>query len=441
MRAGLAARWKGEPMKRLLRFSLVIACAAILVAGAAGADPGDEFDFDQQLVTLLQSSPPGPQASTRNVEVLGHAYPGPGTFADVYGHRGHAYLATWVGRGCLSNGVYVYDLRDPRAPQLVSRFANAASDPTLVRTWTEKVIVKHVNTPTFNGDLAAVSFQTCTGADRLKPAIFRGFGLYDVTDPAHPRKLALYATEPGLNRGSHEIWLQQVRNRAFVYTAVINSEDRTNGEHADFRIIDVSNPTAPIQVGQWGAMANLGRPASPAEFTHSVITNDQASLAYLSYWDLGTVVLDISNPASPVYLGRTNAPATHSAAIARGGDLLIETHEILAGVPTLYDISDPTNPVSLSDFVVDGYQFDTVHDPKVRGGTAYFSWYSLGVVLADVSRPAEPTFLAQFVPESDIVNPDFFCPPFCVEVWGVFVDRDYILASSMNSGLWVFRVT
>jgi hypothetical protein len=429
-------------MKRLFRFGLGVACAAFLIVGVAGADPGDEFDFDQNLLTLLQSSEPAPQASTRNVEVLSHAYPGPGTLADVYGHRGHAYLATWVGRGCLSNGVYVYNLRNPRAPQLVSRFADAASDPTLVRTWTEKVIVKHVSTPHFNGDLAVVSFQTCSGTvDRLNPEIFRGFGVYDVTDPAHPRKLALYATERGLNRGSHEIWLEQVGNRAYVYTAVINSEDRTAGERADFRIIEVSDPTAPLQVGQWGAMADLGRPASTAEFVHSVITNDQGTRAYLSYWNLGTVILDISNPANPVYLGRTNAPATHSAAIAQGGNLLIETHEILAGVPTLYDISGPANPVRLNDFVIDGYQSDTVHDPKIRGSTAYFSWYSLGVVLADISRPGEPTFLAQFVPESDVQNPDFFCPPFCVEVWGVFVDRDYILASSMNSGLWVFRVT
>lgn len=48
--------------------------------------------------------------------------------------------------------------------------------------------------------------------------------------------------------------------------------------------------------------------------------------------------------------------------------------------------------------------------------------------------------MAQFVPDSDVVNPDFFCDTPCAEVWGVFVERDYILASDMNSGLWVFRI-
>ncbi len=426
-------------------FAIGVAAFA-MAASIAGADPGDEHAEHEEGLVFLESSPPAPQASSKNVEVLAHVYPGPGTNADVYAHRGHAYLASWVGRGCLSTGVRVYDLQDPRSPRHVSTFADAASDPMVVRTWTEKVIVKHVATPAFSGDLAVVSFQTCSGtADRLNPAIFRGFGLYDVSDPANPVKLALYATEPGLNRGSHEIWLESVGNRAYVYTAVINSEDRTAGALADFRIIDVTDPRAPVHVGQWGAVADLGRPADPNEFVHSVITNDQGTLAYLSYWDLGTVILDITNPAAPVYLGRTSflpgeTGNAHSAAIARGGSLLVETHETLAGIPTFWDISDPTAPVRLGQFVVDGYQFDTVHDPKVQGGTAYFSWYSLGVLLADTSRPENPRFMAQFVPEHSVVNPDFFCSTPCTEIWGVFADRNYILASDMNSGLWVFRV-
>ena len=35
---------------------------------------------------------------------------------------------------------------------------------------------------------------------------------------------------------------------------------------------------------------------------------------------------------------------------------------------------------------------------------------------------------------------DCFCTTPCSEVWGAYIHRDYILASDMNSGLWVFRV-
>ena len=436
-------------MKRF-RLLLPVACACLLALGAsASADPGEEQDHDAHLEAILDPSPPAPQAKSRNVEVLAHVYPGPGTNADVYGYRNHAYLASWVGRGCLSKGVRVYDLRDPRNPTHVSTFADVASDPSLRRTWTEKVIVKHVNTPAFNGDLAVVSFQTCSGtADRLDPSVFRGFGLYDVTNPAQPVQLALYATEPGVNRGSHEIWLESAGDRAYVYTAIIDSELRTERAKADFRIVDVSDPRSPVEVGQWGAWKELGIPPRETgrqNFVHSVITNDQATLAYLSYWDLGTVILDISNPAQPRYLGRTSFRAdetgnAHSAAIARGDDLLVETRETGAGLPAIYDISNPAAPVRLSDFVIDGYERDTVHDPKIRGGKVYFSWYSFGVVVADISRPTQPKLLAQFVPEHDVVNPDFFCTTPCTEVWGTFVDGNYVLASDMNSGLWVFRV-
>jgi hypothetical protein len=436
-------------MTRFHLIALLAAVGALAVGGSAGADPDDGFDAAAHVESIVASSPPSPRARSRNVEVLAHVYPGPGTNADVFGYRQHAYLASWVGRGCLSKGVRVYDLADPSAPEHVSTFADAASDPSLQRTWTEKVIVTHVSTPAFNGDLAVVSFQTCSGtADRLNPAIFRGFGLYDVTDPAEPKKLALYATEPGVNRGSHEIWIEAVGPKAYVYTAVIDSELRTNKEKADFRIIDVTDPRAPVQVGQWGAWEKLGihpRPPGQQNFVHSVIVNEQATRAYLSYWDLGTVILDISNPADPRYLGRTTFTAdetgnAHSAAIARGDKLLIETREVSAGLPTFFDISNPATPIRLSQFVVDGYQNDTVHDPKTRGSLAYFSWYSLGVVVADMSRPENPRFVAQFVPEHDVVNPDFFCTEPCTEIWGVFVDRSYVLASDMNSGLWVFRV-
>ena len=86
-----------------------------------------------------------------------------------------------------------------RHPPRVSTFASGAAEPEVAGSWTEKTIVQHVATPAFSGDLAVTSFQHC------RDNAFRGFGLYDVTDPRAPRRLALVRTEV---RGSHEIWLQ-----------------------------------------------------------------------------------------------------------------------------------------------------------------------------------------------------------------------------------------
>ena len=400
-----------------------------------------------------------PRARPVRLHVVGHVNPGGGYSADVYGPRSHAYLPSWHGPYCPAQGVRVYDLRAPARPVHVSTFADRRSDPLLEGTWTEKTIVKSVRTPAFTGDLAVTSFQRCTRD------AFQGFGLYDVTNPARPRKLALVRTDPG---GSHEIWLEATRNRAYVYTAIplselvsapdYNPETRTAGTPGtpDFRIFDVSDPARPVQVGAWGAWRALGIPprragSRDANFVHSVVVNGDATRAYLSYWDLGTVILDIRRPAQPRYLGRTRAPsfarqgAAHSVALARRGTLLVETHETSGGYPTLFDITNPRRPRYVGAVRpreagrINGW--NSVHDARVLGNRAYFSWYGRGVVVADISRPRRPRIVARYVPPPAEDRVGRLCQEApCTMVWGVFVERRYVLASDIVSGLWVLRL-
>lgn len=411
----------------------------------------------------LAATPAAISAPPKEVEILGHVNPGPGANADVYAHRGYAYLGSWIGNDCLSNGVRVFNLQDPRRPRLDATFADAASEPDLAGTWTEKTVVQHVNSKSFVGELAVVSIQACS----RDSSAFRGFGLYDVTDPSNPVRLALVATEPE-TRGSHEIWLQRKGNRAYVYTAIpsaelLTSPDGVTPGNPDFRIYDVSDPRNPVQVGAWGAWRELGiHPTAGTaplnrNFVHSVIVDRTATRAYLSYWDLGTVILDISDPSRPSFLGRTTFEPgepgnAHSAWLAKGGNLLVETRESFGapgsptvGIPAVYDISNPTSPIRLATFsrpeLID--LGETVHDPKVRGSRLYLSWYQEGIVILDVSQPASPTLITQFVPPAMFVNPDWsLCvgePP-CSSIWGVFVHRNYVLASDEAQGLWVLQM-
>jgi hypothetical protein len=391
-------------------------------------------------------------------ELVGHARPAGHYAADVEAFRGHAYLSSHRGReSCLAEGVRAYSLADPKRPRLVSSFARIDG------TWTEKTIVRHIATAAFAGDVAAVSVQGCA------PTSWRGFVLVDVSRSAQPVELARVPLDP---RGSHEIWLAQSGRRAFVYTAILRSEaldapnDATPGR-PDFRIFDVSDPRAPAEVGSWGAWKELGlRPFADlrrpfdGNLVHSVVTNAAGTRAYLSYWDLGTVILDVSVPERPRYLGRTPAPEdnAHSAWPGRNG-LLIETHERPGGVPTLFDVSDPAAPRALAQLrlpssvlaaghrasglsAVSGFDLmDSVHDPKIVGTTAFFSWYSQGVVAADVSNPRKPRFLARFLPTPAGDRESLLCPDRrCVAVWGVDTLGDLVLASDMNSGLWVLRL-
>jgi len=414
-------------------------------------------------------------AESSGVELLGHIDPGGGFNADVVAHDAHAYLGSWGTFGprrfCPSQGVRVYDLSDPTAPTHVSTFADRRNEPDVEGTWTEKVKVESVNTPWFSGDLAAVSFQNCVDGED----VFRGFGLYDVTDPANPERLALVKTST-LARGSHELYLDVRGDKVYVYTAIILSELDTSPDGVtpgdpDFQIWDVTRPDRPRQVGEWGAWAELG--VHPADFddegafrvnfTHSVIADGKGT-AYLSYWDLGTIILDVSDPSNPTMIGRTDYDVdeegnAHSAWTGRGGRLLVQTDEDFFpfagggfeeawGYTRFYDIADPANPAPLATFEMPstrllppGIGDFTVHDPKIDGNDLYLSYYAEGVVILDITDVRNPVQKAQFVPTPAADPRGLFFPgeefPF---VWGVWLEDGYALASDINSGLWVFRL-
>lgn len=458
---------------RLAR-TLAVGIAATLAAGAAAAFACTVHGSASTAphATPLPSSLDllfAPRPQVKGLKLLASLNPG-GIHGDVWAHRRTAYLSSWRGEDCPGTGVRVIDLSTPSRPELVATFADAAREPEIKGTWTEKTIVREARTPSFRGTLAVTSLQHCNDS------AFRGFGLYDLTDPRAPKRLALVRTQ-GV-RGSHEIWLENARGRTWVYTAIVRSELLSSSDYdprrrtatkpglADFRIFDVTDPRNPVQVGAWGSWKELGvhpndgRGVYPANLVHSVITDDAARRAYLSNWDLGTVILDIANPARPRYLGRTRLPAgepqgdAHSAALARNGKLLIETHETLLGRPVLFDISNPRKPKRVGMLRLPAadraprphrpYYAHAAHDPKVLGDLAYFSWYRHGVVVADISTPAKPKVVARFVPPGTPDPTGDTCGGdggACAFVWGVFATKDYVLASDMNSGLWVLRLT
>ncbi len=371
--------------------------------------------------------------------------------ADVYAHKGYAYVGTHTANGA-NGGVRVFDLKDPSNPKEVAMFGH----DDVQGTWQEKVIVKSVDTPDFKGDLAVVSVQQL---NRNNPDTSGGFLLYDVTDPTTPKKLGYWETF-STTRGTHELYLTMQGDRALVFASNPYADFYSKGEQKDFQIVDVSNPSSPKTLWQFdprilpevpdsfnGYHWNAPDGKSRAVFNHSVITDDNAQFAYVSMWDLGTVIFDIKDPENPVYVGRTEYSseqqgAAHSAALAKGGNILIETREVSNpvragyeksyGYTRIFDIKDKANPKLLSEFktdltekVEDGPTFaNTVHDPKVQGNTLYLSHYAGGVYTVDITDPSKPVQIGQYTPDKS-------------NVWGVFVDRNYVLASDMGQGLKV----
>ncbi|WP_017382213.1 LVIVD repeat-containing protein [Paenisporosarcina sp. TG-14] len=369
--------------------------------------------------------------------------------ADVYAHKGFAYLGTHTANGG-AGGVRVFDMKNPSNPVEVSSFA------AIEGTWQEKVVVKTVDTPDFKGDLAVVSVQQL---NRNNPDTKGGFVLYDVTNPKEPKELGFWES-PSPARGTHELYLTVQEDNIYVLTADPYADYYSHGENMDVSIVDVTNPTTPETIYEfnprdyipevsdenydgynWSDEEGIKRSA----FAHSVKTDGDGTTAYLSYWDLGTIILDISDAKNPTYLGRTDFGSTvqgaaHSMDLAKGDNVLVETREVFGpvrdgfetsyGYTMIYDIKDKTAPKLLSTFKTDFTEKvpggSTVHDPKVQGNTLYLSHYSGGVRVVDITDASNPVETGSYIPSKS-------------NIWGVFVDRNYVLASDMGSGLKVLQ--
>lgn len=274
--------------------------------------------------------PPAAAAPQRERSVsltpIGQIIPGSqGFHGDVWAHKGFAYLGTWGSSGlCPASGVKVIDISDPAQPVWTTTVA------AYPRTSQEDMVVRTVSTAAFVGDLLAVGIQSCGSGSGAAA----GMALFDVTDPHNPVELGFFETGA---RGVHELDLIQQGERVLALLAVPYSESSA-GRQGDFRIVDVSNPRRPVQLSHWGTTANLGIGPSdgtgcqPRTYGHSARASADGQRAYLSYWDAGVIVLDISNPADPRLMGRLPNPAdeegeTHSVAEAAGGRYLLIADE------------------------------------------------------------------------------------------------------------------
>jgi hypothetical protein len=388
----------------------------------------------------------GQAAFADSLEVVGSADPGsPGLNAMAVGLDGFAYLGSWGSAAqCPGLGARVFDLRDPTTPTLIG--TAAAYDGTTA----EHLAAVHYATPAFVGNVLFAGIQRCNAAS----AAASGLAIWDVSDPATPTELGFLSLGRGL-RGVHEFAVRQRGDRWYAYLAASNSEV-LNGL-GDLRIVDVTDPRQPLQVLDWGAKKDAGLPVGtgpqcapacrgfvPQAFLHSVALSPDGRTAYLSYWDLGVIVLDVSEPNAPRWLGRFSEPSaaegnTHSIALAHNGRLALvadETYRPPWGRLRLVDVVDPANPVQIGVFETPnsaagtpGEQYAyTIHNPIVDDrdpNRAYLAWYADGIRLLDVSDGSRPLELASWV------------PPRGGLIWNVSFMGDLLLAGDVDNGLYV----
>jgi hypothetical protein len=288
-----------------------VAVVALTFVAAAAADPREgarkEAPKPGSHVDRPHSHGDGPAPTgpiARNFRVLGHHDLGlEDSNGDVWAHGRYAYVGTWAAP-CTGRGVKVLDIANLRRPKLIGTVASREG------TSAEDMVVRSVSTPHFRGDLLAVGIQRC-GEDPALDGQKFGLELWDVTNAYHPRKLS----ELGLNTGGggvHELDLFERGGRVYALLALPFSEWFDPVPGGDFRIVDVTNPQAPLQVGEWGAAANglspgpfFGQGSFGARFAHSARASHDGMKAFVSYWDLGVLTLDLTDLSNPTLVGRT----------------------------------------------------------------------------------------------------------------------------------------
>lgn len=476
--------------------ALTLALAATVATASPGlAVPsnGDELLKDEKhFLALTNTSRGGGRnaGSASGIEVVGHHdIGGRGFNADVWVHDGHAYVGHWgftdwsqggKRRFCPAppdSGVAVIDVSDPANPVEVSRLQNPDG------TSAEDVVAFEAEFgPMAGSHIAAVGLQVC-GGSRLDPSIPRGLLLFDVSTPSSPVPLGFLDTGC-CTRGLHEFEVEHRADlgRTFAYATVPASEYpddsptgfRDLGDRGDFRLIDITDPTNPFEVSDWGVVHDLGGPPVPGQgcdpdpiFGHGAEPSADGTEVFLSYWDSGFIALDLTDPADPTFQGRTTYPAdadgdAHSASFDDASQLLFTADEDFCktsgpgvekgwGFLRVFDYSDRGAPVQIGEFrtensigtdakIAGDY---TIHNPLVVGTDVYTSWYSDGIRVVDASDPTSPVEVAHFVPPSakNPVKPSQrFVLSQAAQVWGVAVDDGgLIYASDMNSGLWILR--
>lgn len=261
-----------------------------------------------------------------------------GIHADVWGHKGFAYVGTWSA-ACPGTGVKVIEVADPTQPRLVTTLAAHPG------TSAEDVVVISAATQAFTGDLLAVGLQVCGSGGQ------GGVEFWEVTSPAAPRRLGFLATTG--TPGVHELHLFQRDQRVFALLAVPHSERAQAG--GDFRIVEATDPRRPRQLADWGAFRDLQLSPSEARgqygdiFAHSASVSRDGKTAYVAYWDAGLVLLDISDPSSPRLVGRASYSGddegnAHSSSASPDGRLVVLADENIEVAVRGLRIDAPAGP-------------------------------------------------------------------------------------------------
>lgn len=223
------------------------------------------------------------------------------------------------------SGVWIVEATDPSEPELASKLPDVPGAHS-----NDIKVLTGVSTEGFEGDLLAHSIEPCGAAfgpslvpvtDEF-PSQLTGFRLYDVSDPHDPEQLGDF-NNGGF--GTHNLYLFARPDLGATYSATVFNQSNVSQDDSRgvVQMVDVSDPNGPQLVAEWelaDAEAQGGPPLEelcqrrgnhlPSCNLHDLWVSDDGTILYASYWDAGLVLLDISDPTDPQFIGQTQPGGT-----------------------------------------------------------------------------------------------------------------------------------
>ena len=401
-----------------------------------------------------------PPDATRNMQLLAHHD------LDGFGNVGEGMViqlardgrrVLWLAHESAPTNFSAVDVTDPRKPAII------------VQTQLPHGEMRS-NSLDLAGDLLVVAYQTSKVGAR--PA---GFEIFDVADPGRPRSIAFFDASGPASRGVHHLWFVD-GNYVHLSGGAADFTPRNRKDDQCYRIVDVRQPTRPVEVGRWWLPGTREGDPEPPPLRHPTFdagfrahnTNvypQRPDRAWVGYLDGGAIILDISDMARPRLVSRWDYHPpfpgfTHTLLPLFDRRLLIVSDEATADAgkdwPKLVwvvDARDETNLVPIAtcplppvgEFAGRGgrYGAHNLHENRPAPGAwasetvIVGTFFNGGVRAYDLSDPFRPQEVAYHVPAAPRGS-----RVGAVQINDVFVDERAIVyaVDRLVGGLYVLEL-
>ena len=224
--------------------------------------------------------------------------------------------------------------------------------------------------------------------------------------------------------GTHNIYIDEDNGRLYNV-----------GAGTTITVIDIAtdpeNPTL---------LHNYNHPGGG--YVHDIYVKD--NIAYASQAYDGYYIYDFTNPTEPVVLGSVETNGyNHSSWVTEDGQTAIFAEEVPTGLPMgSADLSNLANgEINVLTYfkfplLAPAHEGSTPHNPYIIGDKVYTSYYEDGLMIFDISDPANPFLTGYYdtYPSNTTYNGYAGC-------WGVypFLPSGNILVSDMANGLFILE--